>query len=90
MCPSGLPPTDQESRRDERFLRECGFLVHRWMVDDLRAPSGWAAAPGLLTECHGRSHLPHVVSLLIPSSSYHCSGNDYRYRSEIKSKTFGL
>ena len=47
MCPSGLPPTDQESRRDVRFLCECGFHVHRWMVDALRAPSGQAAAPGL-------------------------------------------
>ena len=39
------------------------------MVDDLRAPSGQAAAPVLLTECRGRSPLPPIVSLLIPSSS---------------------
>ena len=25
-----------------------------------------------------------------PWQVYHCSGNDYRYRSEIKLKTFGL
>ena len=31
---------DQESRRDERFLCECGFHGHTWMVDELRAPSG--------------------------------------------------
>ena len=24
------------------------------------------------------------------TDKYHCSGNNYRYRSEIKSKTFGL
>ena len=35
----------------------------------MRAPSGQAAAPRLLSECRGRSDLSLVMSLLIPSSS---------------------
>ena len=39
------------------------------VVDVLRAPSGQAVAPGLLSECRGLSHRSLVVSLLLRSSS---------------------
>ena len=67
----GFAASDQKSRRNECFLCECGKL------DELRAPSGSAAAPGLLTECRGRSHLPPDVSLLIPSSSQSVAGRAF-------------
>ena len=51
------------------LLTHASDLLGEISWDHLRAPSGQAAAPGLLTECRGRSHLPPVVSLLIPSSS---------------------
>ena len=40
------------------------------MVDVLRAPSGQAVAPGLLSECRGRSHRSLVMSLLFSNSSW--------------------
>ena len=49
---------DQESRRDERFLCECGFHVHRWMVDELKGALGLGC----------RSGAPHGVLRTEPSA----------------------
>ena len=59
----------------QKVIKVFRFLLTQIIVllgsitqDELRAPSGWAAAPGLLSECRGRSHRPPVVSLLLPNS----------------------
>ena len=46
--------------------------TRRILADVLRAPSGQAVAPRLLSERRGRSHRPPVMSLLFSNSSHEC------------------
>ena len=55
--------------RAVKLLTHALVLLGETSWDVLRAPSGQAAAPGLLSECRGRSHRSLVVSLLFPNSS---------------------